>query len=105
MVKLSKQILARQTRSEYYYIEDGDRLINLVERFGPEAYLDVVWDYSDTTIRIVTEREETDEEYNTRIAGHKAALQAESERKKKAKAKKEAEERALYEKLREKYGE
>lgn len=104
MVKLSKQVLARQTKSEYFYIDDGDRLISLVEKYGPEAYLDVVWDYSDTTIRIVTEREETDEEYNARIANHKAILLAESERKKKAKAKKEAEERAIYEKLKEKYG-
>lgn len=104
MVKLSKQVLARQIKPEYHYIDDGDSLGNLVAKYGPNAYLDIVWDYSDTTIRIVVNREETDEEYNVRINAYKMAMQADSERKKKAKAKKEAEERALYSKLKEKYG-
>lgn len=104
MVKLSKAVLARQIRPEYYYINDGDTLGNLVELYGLEAYLDIVWDYSDTSIRIVVNREETDEEYNTRINAHKAAMLADSERKRKAKAKKEADERQLYAKLKEKYG-
>lgn len=105
MVKLSKAILARQIKSDYFYIDDGDTLENLVEKYGKDAYLDIVWDYSDTSIRIVTNREETDEEYNVRIDAHKLALKAESERKKKIKDKKEADERALYAKLKEKYGE
>lgn len=105
MVKLPKAILARQIKSDYFYIDDGDTLENLVEKYGKDAYLDIVWDYSDTSIRIVTNREENDDEYNARIEGHRKALSAEAERKKKAKAKKEAEERAIYEKLKEKYGE
>ncbi|MCK9532492.1 MAG: hypothetical protein M0R77_18425 [Gammaproteobacteria bacterium] len=105
MVRLSKAVLARQIRSEVHYPDDGDTLGIMVERYGPGAYLDIVYDYSDVTVRIITNREETDDEYNARIEAHRVALQAETDRKKKAKAKKEAEERALYEKLREKYGE
>ena len=105
MVKLSKAVLERQIKPEHHYLNDGDTLGNLVAMYGDEAYLDIVWDYSDTSIRIVVNREETDEEYNERIGTHKAILLAESEKKRKAKAKKEAEERALYDKLKEKYGE
>ncbi len=104
MVKLSKQVLERQIRPEYHYMDDGDTLENLVAKYGPDAYLDIVWDYSDTSIRIVVNHEETDEQYNARIEVYKAAARAEAEKKKQAKAKKEASERALYDKLKEKYG-
>lgn len=104
MVKLSKAILARQIKSDYFYIDDGDTLENLVEKYGKDAYLDIVWDYSDTSIRIVTNREETDEEYAARIKAARDAKTAETARKKAIKDKREADERALYEQLKAKFG-
>lgn len=104
MVRLSKQVLARQTKTEYHYPGDYERLGDLVEKYGPDSYLDIVYDYSDCTVRIGQTLQETDEEYEARIEAYRSALLAEAARKKAKKQKQEAEERAIYEQLKAKFG-
>jgi hypothetical protein len=58
MVRLSKEVLARQTKTEIYFPDGGETLGNLIERFGPQAFLNIEYDYSDCSIQIIWMRTE-----------------------------------------------
>lgn len=73
-IEFTEAELARQLVEESVEYLNGDfrvKLKDLIERYGEESFLDVevYYDYSDTnvTIRILRFREETDEEYGSRI--------------------------------------
>ena len=76
-----------------------------------EPYIDVDYYYDDCTIYIKALRPETDAEYESRVVAHKAHLEKKVARQKKAAeaaarklAKTEADQRALYEELKAKFG-
>lgn len=76
-----------------------------------KVHIDVDWYYDDCNIYIKAWRPETDAEYESRWAAHKAHLDKKAARQKKAAeaaarklAKTEAEQRALYEELKAKFG-
>ena len=104
MAKLNKAELARQIITEDHYISDGGVYIkDLYQQYGPSAYLVVDYDYSDCSIRIITQRSENDEEYNIRLDQIRKSKELAAQRAK-AKAKKiEDSERALYEELKKKF--
>lgn len=105
MVKLTKSEMARQTISIREYDCDGKTIGELYEKLGPDAFIDVEYNYSDMNVTVVCNRQETDEEYNARINDLKRFKLEESERKRLRKKHDEDREVELYRKLRAKYGE
>jgi hypothetical protein len=127
MVKLSKSVLARKTITEKLDSLDvgfcSYTIAELVERYGSDAKLNFDYEYDyygggcgerSATCEVTRDRLETDEEYHARIEStkskqRKAAATRARNAAAKAKAKaeaaslKEAEERKLYEELREKF--
>ncbi len=119
MVKLSKSVLRRRTSREGLgrltaYSEY--RLSDLVETYGADAKLEIDYTYGynnecEADISVFREREESDDEYNARIAAEEErqrkradTLVAKRNAEASAKLSAEEEERNLYERLREKYG-
>lgn len=67
-IKLKPSQLKRLSHYFCESINDGDTLGDLVDKFGRNAYIDLEYDYDCTYIYIRGDREESDEEYNARIA-------------------------------------
>lgn len=125
MVKLSKKVLARRKIRDEFGPLYADyfasyKLSDLVERYGADATLQFNYDgdYYDESVNgliFYREREETDEEYDARIKAEtkkqKAAAKARAENKERREReareraeRAERDERALYLKLRKKFG-
>ena len=88
-IKLTEEEAKRQIveqRFDLGYVDHS--LSELIEQFGPEARLELDWDYDDVSLVVVTKQEETDEQYEKRvnhilkqkqIAADKAAKKKEKE--------------------------
>lgn len=105
MVKLSKAVTARRLTQHCHYPEDGETLKDLVDKCGLDAMLNIEYDYSDCTVSIRWSHLETDEEYEARLEYERQYKIEQAARKRNITLRKEAEERALYEQLKVKFGE
>lgn len=107
MVKLTETELTRQTLYISEPIFDYVSIQYLVENYKLDATISYELDsgYYDTecTLKINYTREETDEEYQSRIDKLKKKKVLDAENARKSKAQKEAQERKEYERLRKKF--
>lgn len=110
MVKLNKDFLKRQTITSTHYLEDGDRLADIIEKLGEDAVVSVDggWYGDDPDTWMVTSgRLETDEEYDKRIKEATERLEAQAKadalRKKEEEKKRNERERREYLRLRKKF--
>lgn len=107
MAKLTKYEAQRCLITEHLgYLEPyGFHHLNaLMEKYGGDAYLDIEQDYDDVTIKVMRNRPETDEEYETRTGAILAKKVAQATKKRQAKIVTEEAERAEYQRLKQKYG-
>lgn len=104
MVKLTKTELARRTIQDREYDCDGARIGDLYEKYGPNAYISVEYDYSDVSVTVIADRQETDDEYAARLDSLRSFKRVEAERTKLKKRNEEKKERELYEELKAKFG-
>lgn len=100
MAKSNK--LSKWRVRQYDRIEDGESIIGVAAKYAdyPDAYLNVEYDYESAEVRVVYEREETDEEYNSRMILE--AVEHEKIKLKEAKEKEKA--KKDFDRLRKKYG-
>ncbi len=110
MVKLTKAELARLTTIDelgYLEIDTNYVLGELVAKFGSDAVLFVeeYYDYSssEVTLRIRRIREETDDEYKSRIDGIRETKRVDAERKQKQKQAQIEKDRKIFDALRTKH--
>ena len=105
MVKLTKAELARRKIRDSDSLEDGTRLGELFEKWGPDAWLNREYGYYDDpdywTINL--DREETDEEYSARIEMLKNQKAAYAASLREARKKRDADDRKTYERLKKKF--
>lgn len=106
MVKLTKSELARRNvRAVYVELQEGDRIGDLVEQYGPDCRIDIDYGYYDDprTYYLVLDRPETDEEYEKRIEELTALHEAAERNKRDARKKREEDDRKTYERLKKKF--
>lgn len=105
MTKLTKGELARRKIREQESLDDGALLGTIFEKWGPDAWLYCEAGYYDDsdTWYVVCDREETDEEYQSRIDNTLAIKVAEEKRIRDARKKRDDEDRKTYERLRKKF--
>ena len=106
MVKLTQSELRRRTfRAVYVQLEEGQRLGDLVEKYGPDCTVGVDVGYYDEpdTYFIALDREETDAEYEARIELIRQYKEEEQRRQREARKKRQEDERKTYERLKKKF--
>ena len=103
MVKLTKFELSRIAITESMYINDGDSLQEVIDKGIVNGYFSFEYDYSDVSVRLVWDRLETDDEYNSRIDKLEKAKQKAADVKRAKKKQTDEEELKLYEKLKAKF--